>query len=433
MPWKRIAPTWRPALRLAVVSVLLTAAAATPAQWSQARPGDTGHTQRHSIRYGVDVNIYDRNIGVRHILRAFALIRGTGARYVRVGAGGWGRAEPEPGVYDFRPVDRLIRAARLRGLEVLLEVGGNVPAWDLPAGANPRHGFVTYAPADCTGAANGDGSIHGETDCAAFGHYIRRLTANVAPLGVHYLIVWNEPQNFPKNWIPSHGETVDQNAAAYARLLHQAYVNAHAVDPGIRILNGGTEILPRGLLDILARYVRFPRLARASLRFTRDLYRDPRFCRSIDVLDMHVGPHGPRWSPRIVDASKRALMRCNGGRRVPAWITESGYPSLHVVQNYRPKPDLPPEHEAELGPGYDQGPASQAKYLHMTYRALAADPDVMGINWTFIVDPPYRGNPAQDGAGLGLVTEDLRTRKPAYSALRAIAAGGPGSIHRRLQ
>ena len=145
----------------------LSRTAATPAQWSQAHPGDTGHTQRHSIRHGVDVNIHDRNIGVRHIMRAFALIRGTGARYVRVGTGGWGRAEPEPGVYDFRPVDRLIRATRSRGLDVLLEVGGNVPAWDLPAGANPRHGFVTYAPADCTGAANGDGSTRVCAPCCA--------------------------------------------------------------------------------------------------------------------------------------------------------------------------------------------------------------------------------------------------------------------------
>ncbi|MCL5408611.1 MAG: beta-galactosidase [Candidatus Omnitrophica bacterium] len=374
------------------------------------------------IHYGIDVNIHDRNIGVRHIIQAFALIRGTGARYVRVGAGGWKQAEPKRGVFDFRSVDRLIRAARSQGLKVLLEIGGNTPDWDLPAGADVRHqyGWVTYAPADATGATSLDGRVHGETDCAAFGEYVRRLTANVAPLGVKYLIIWNEPQNFPKEWIPSNHETIDQNAAAYARLIHQAYINAHSVAPNIHILNGGTEILPVGLLHIMVHYRHNIRLARASLRFTRDLYNNPMFCRSIDVLDVHVGNHGPLWSRQIVDESEHALMKHNGGRWIPVWVTESGYSSMRSVQTYKFKSGLKPEFEVELGPGYDQGDRSQSKFLTNTYDSLIADKNVIGINWTFIVDPPYSGNPMQDGAGLGLVAENLRTHKPAYFALKSI-------------
>lgn len=372
-----------------------------------ARPAP--HHQR--LRLGVDVNLFNRNLGFSRMHEVFALIHVTGARYVRVGAGGWAKTEPQPGRYDFRATDRVIRAAQAQGLQVMLEVGDSVPAWDLPAGAHTRHGWVTYAPADCTGARAQDGR-QGITDCGAFGQYIHQLAAHVKPLGVRYLIMWNEPQNYPKNWIPAHGATAAQNARAFARLLYAAYIQAHAADPHMHILNGGTEVFPHAWLRVFTPYIRYPKLARAQLHFIHTLYRDPEFCRGLDVLDIHVGVHGPYWSSRIVRASELALQRCNGGHRVPVWVTECAYSSRRSVQRTGASPIRPPLLAAMLGSGYDQGERSQARYLLDTYRALAAMPYVVGINWTAIADPP-----PGPGAGLGLVGSHLQRRKPAFYAL----------------
>ncbi len=395
-----------------------------------------------ALGYGVDVNLYDSNIGPQNAAGVFSLIQGTGAKYVRVGLGGWAGAEPNQppnngrqpaSFFSFSGLNQLLSAAQQDGLQVLLNVGDNVPSWDLPAGANTQGRLVTYAPADCTGAANGNGSISGETDCAYFGAYIYALVQDVAPIGVKYLIVWNEPQNFPKNWIASNNETVDQNAAAFATLLHVAYVNAHAADPNIRILNGGTEILPAGLQQIREQYVQDPALAQQEGQFVNDLYASPDFCDSMDVLDVHVDYHGPVWSPEIVDDSEQTIEQCDGDKWLPVWVTESGYSSIQAVQSYIPAscPTQPnnqcpgePETEAELGPGYLNGAGSQAQFLTNTWGALAKDANVVGMDWTFIVDPTYNGNPAQDGAGAGLVEQNWNTNppplKPSYTAMQQI-------------
>lgn len=395
-----------------------------------------------AVAYSADVNLYDSNIGPQNAAGVFSLIQGTGAKYVRVGLGGWAGAEPNQppnngrqpaSFFSFSGLNQLISAAQQDGLQLLLNVGDNVPGWDLPAGANTQGGLVTYAPADCTGAVNSNGSISGETDCAYFGAYIYALVQDVAPLGVKYLIIWNEPQNFPKNWIASNNETVDQNAAAFATLLHVAYVNAHAANPDIQILNGGTEILPAALQQIREQYVQDPALAQQEMQFVNDLYANPDFCDSMDVLDVHVDYHGPIWSPDIVDDSEQTLEQCDGDKWLPVWVTESGYSSIQAVQSYIPAscPTQPnnqcpsePETEAELGAGYLNGDTSQAQFLTNTWNALAKDPNVIGMNWTFIVDPTYTGNPAQDGAGAGLVDQNWNTNPPplksSYAAMQQI-------------
>ena len=358
-----------------------------------------------SIAFGEDVNLFQSNIGFSNAQIMYSLVAGSGVKWLRVGDGGWAADETAHGQYKFSTLNQVIDGARAAGLGVLLEIGDSTPSWDLPPGANTQNNSVAYAPADCTGALNG------ETDCAAFGEYVRALVQDVMPLGVHYLVVWNEPQNMPKNWIGSNGQSVTQLADDYAQMLHQAYTNAHAVDPTIEILNGGTEILPSTLLSILEKYEPGSTLQNA-IAFTQELYVNSLFCRSIDVLDVHVGDHGPTFSKEIVDDSEQAIQQCNGGASLPVWVTESGYSNIQAVQSQ-------PEIEAELGTAYLSGDTSQQQYLDDTWGALEADSDVIGIDWTFVADPPYGGNPTQDGAGLG-ITDASFNKKPVYSTMQQI-------------
>ncbi len=387
-----------------VAASLTTACASGGGGSNQIPPGPPPPSR--SVAFGEDVNFFQSNIGFSNAPAILALAAGSGVAWLRTGDGGWAADEGTQGQYQFSLLDQLTAGASGAHLGVLLQIGDSTPSWDLPPGANTQNNTIAYAPADCTGA------LSGETDCAAFGSYVKALVENVMNLGVRYVVVWNEPQNLDKNWVGSNNLSVSQLADAYARLLNQAYVNAHAADPNIEILNGGTEILPQALLDILEQYEPGPALQNA-ITFTQELYSNPLFCDSLDILDVHVGDHGPLFSKEIVDDSERAIQKCNGGKFVPVWVTESAYSDIQAVQTQ-------PELEAELGTTYTSGDSSQQQYLLDTWHALESDPNVVGIDWTFVADPVYSGNPAQDGAGLGIVDSSFN-KKPVYATMQQMS------------
>jgi hypothetical protein len=107
------------------------------------------------------------------------------------------------------------------------------------------------------------------------------------------------------------------------------------------------------------------------------------------------------------------------------WVTEVGYPSTPLLQ-------ASPEYTKELGDKYQGGEAGQARFLTDTFRALADDDNVVGINWTFPVDPNMIRTPSSgandktvfdDGFGDGLVSSNYQT-KSSYQAFQRIAAEG---------
>lgn len=387
--------------RIATVVAVLVAgvmiAAAIGFYLTRPGPGVPGYSGYHNpaVNYGIDVNIYDSNIGLANVPRVFQLIHEAGATYVRAGVG-WSSVEPSPGAYEWTSLDGLIHSAQNASLKLLLEVGGT-PNWDLPPGANTLGGLVNYPPVDCVSPPG---------DCRSFAEYLTNLTAHVAPMGVRDLILLNEPQNFPKNW-------VNGTAMEFITYLHAGYVAAHAVDPAIQILNGGTEVEPPALLAIKEQFVRNASLARAEYEFVTSLYASPLWCDSIDVLDLHANFDGPYWTPLMVNASYNAFETCNGVHPIPVWVTEMGLSSYGPIQTA-------PEEEAILGANYTAGNDSQAEFLIDTMSALAHNPHVLGMDWTFLVDPAFGGNYSEDGAGLGLLDAFYHV-KPSYSAFGVVA------------
>lgn len=134
----------------------------------------------------------------------------AGARWLRVDIN-WAQIQRRGrNSYDWEAIDRVVRGARARGIQVL---GGIVytPAWARPSGTS-----ATYGP-----------------DPATYALFARRAVRHYSAMGVHAYEVWNEP-NVSAFWTPA------PNAVAYTRLLQAAYPAMKAADPRATVLTGGT-------------------------------------------------------------------------------------------------------------------------------------------------------------------------------------------------
>lgn len=389
-------------LALVLVAALCCACASNHSDQVSASAISTGEPQRTVIQhaavtYGLDVNPANPTIGLARVPQVLQLVQRAGASAVRTG-GNWATEEPSPGHYDFFEVDQLFSLAKADGLTVLFELGKE-PTWDALGGN------TNAPPADCDAPS---------ASCASVRQYVTALVDHAAPEGLRYLIVRNEPQDFNKNWVGG-------DAASYAHFQSVVYQTAHAAEPVIKVLNGGTEAVTTSLVRNLAPQAA---LDAKAIAFATALYSDPAWCNSLDILDLHVGDYGPVWSPQIVDASERAIQACNGARHMPVWVTEVGYPSTPVLQ-------ASPVDTHELGDKYQGGETGQARFLTDTLRALAHDDNVVGINWTFTVDPnviqalPGTNDKTvfNDGFGDGLVYSSYAT-KASYQAFQLIAGEG---------
>jgi hypothetical protein len=208
-----------------------------------------------------------------------------GVRWLRFDAA-WSEIEAAPGTYDFSRVDRVLAAARGRGLSVLL-VLGSTASWARPAGADWNHGPDT------------DAARAGFTAFATAA--ARRYRGSVQAYEI-----WNEP-NLPGSWAPA------PDPRAYLDLLAGAYRAIHDADPDATVIAGGTGGGSTGV-DTVAWY--------------RELYagglRDVN-----DGIAVHPYPDAP-----IVDSGElakarrvRALMDASGDADTLLWGTETGAPT----------------------------------------------------------------------------------------------------------
>lgn len=391
--------------RLAVpvlVGAILVGFGSTSAKGATAITSPRGATavaaHHFSTAFGIDVDTSQADIGLTSVPQVLNLIRQGGASAVRFG-GNWNSAEPSPGVYNFSAIDQLLALTRSDDLTLLFGLGDE-PTWDA------TNGNQHAPPKDCDSPT---------ATCASVTAYVKALVGHAAPEGLRYVITRNEPQVVDKNWVGS-------DPATFAHFQQVVYRAAHAADASIRVLNGGTEFLSPSLVHLgmsLAPEVPYPANAVA---FASALYRDPAWCDSIDVLDLHVGDHGPVYSPRMVDASEKAIKQCDGGRHVPVWVTEVGYPSVASLQNS-------PGYQKELKGKYQGGEPGQAMFLTDTFTALEKNRNVVGVDWTFMIDPNATSTPPQgasynelQGFGDGLATSSY-TPKVAYTAFKKIAEG----------
>lgn len=147
--------------------------------------------------------------------RALALAR-LGIKGVRMDLA-WN--EPEPGRYDWRAYDELMKALEAAEMQALVTISGH-PAWSMPFGA-PTPGVTAENP---------------DTSCepahyAAFGRFVFAFCSRYwregqgALWGIEH---WNEP------WEGLSGSGWGSDARHYRELMRQIAENARRVDPRIR-------------------------------------------------------------------------------------------------------------------------------------------------------------------------------------------------------
>lgn len=283
---------------------------------------------------------------------------------------------------------------------VLYELG-NEPQWDA------TNGNENAPPLDCNSVNSTCQSVH---------NYVTALVKHTEAEGLSYLIPRNEPQNFDKNWV---GSTAD----VYAHFQQAVYNAAHSIDPSIKILNGGTEVAPTSLLSLVDQITPLTPYEQQAREFSQELYSNSSWRDSIDVLDIHVGDHGPIYSPEIISESETKAVSCRAGKPINVWVTECAYPSDQTSQDA-------PILKKELPSSYDTGEAGQAKFLTDTIKSIAALPYVIGINWTFLIDPNQENSglakisyreASSIGISDGLLTSNFEP-KPSYWAFKKLAS-----------
>jgi hypothetical protein len=305
------------------------------------------------------------------------------AQHLRVGwvrlFVGWSNAEPQRGRYDqfyFDWVRAEVARYRARGVKPLLVVSGT-PAW----AAGPR-GFGLAPP----------------RDPADFGRFMGQLV-RLAP-GIGAVEVWNEADD-PAFFAGA------PDPAGYAALLRAAYPAVKAADPGVTVLSTG--------------------LVGNNFRFLQDVYAagGGNF---FDAAAVHTDTACLLTSPRLYYREPDGrigrfsftgyrevhdVMAAHGDGGKGVWMTEIGW-------NTGSRGERSCRDGAVAGTRAEGvSEATQAKFLRLAYRCLAADPYVHVALWFSLQDvaagPGY-------GNHLGLIRPG-GTRKPAYAAMLDLRNG----------
>ena len=191
--------------------------------------------------------------------------------------------------------------------------------------------------------------------------------------------VWNE-------WDIKIGGTSPGSAEDYAKLLKVVYPRIKKIDPEITVLGGCPTSggIKKGWLD------RF--LASDVLH-------------SLDAVSIHTynyGEHDRGRTPEawadFVAAAETSIHQHSGGRDVPLYVTEMGWPT----------------HVGPRGTSTDQS----AAYLARTYLLARTMPYLKGFWWYDFQDDGWKSD--YNEHNFGTVRPDL-TPKPSYYALASIS------------
>ena len=243
--------------------------------------------------------------------------------------------DPSDPAYDFSRTDGAVKAARARGLRVLLSFSG-APPW--AEGANRRR---SAAP----GTWRPDPAAIGDYGAALAKRYDGRYPDPAAPASalprVHALQMWNEP-NLSIYLTPQWSGRAPASPAHYRRMLRAFYAGVKSVAPKTLVVTAGTA--PFGDPQTGGQRMAPARFWRALLCQTKRLR--PAACPNparFDVLAHHPYPGGPpRWKEfyaddvsvagmakltRILRAAQRSGRALPRSTRKRVWVTEVSYDS----------------------------------------------------------------------------------------------------------
>ena len=277
----------------------------------------------------------------------------------------WITVEPEHGKWDFRKVDRVIRALRDSHIE-LLPILMSVPPW--ASGVNPAEvkGFPDTFPAKRV---------------EDWQEYVRQVVMHYHK-EIRYWEIWNE-ENGEDFYKPL------PNAGEYVGILKAAHDTIRTIDPKARVVLGGLQmngIIPNPWSPIKVE------------NFLQKIY-DAGGKPYFEVVNIHpyvlaTREQGPAYAAKLVRDTV-LVMEKNGDSHKPLWITETG-----------------------LGTGNGVTEQMQAEHLTGIYGEMANIPQVKAVYWFLLRDMDKSVCGGEDT--MGLVSTNGR-RKPAFAVFMKAA------------
>jgi hypothetical protein len=277
----------------------------------------------------------------------------------------WTTVEPEREKWDFRKVDRVIRALRDSHIE-LLPILMSVPPWT--SGVNPAEvkGFPDTFPAK---------------RIEDWQEYVRQVVMRYHK-EIRYWEIWNE-ENGEDFYKPL------PNAGEYVGILKAAHDTIRTIDPKARVVLGGLQmngIIPNPWSPIKVE------------NFLQKIY-DAGGKPYFEVVNIHpyvlaTREQGPAYAAKLVRDTV-LVMEKNGDSHKPLWITETG-----------------------LGTGNGVTEQMQAEHLTGIYGEMANIPQVKAVYWFLLRDMDKSVCGGEDT--MGLVSTNGR-RKPAFAAFMKAA------------
>lgn len=206
--------TRTPARRRLAAAILVSLALLAPVGAStSADAAESARPGRQSVELPADGFGFGAGMGLmrlepRELAVQLDAVAATQATWLRMSID-WPSIERQRGVYDWSQAERVVKAARQRGLKVLAVVA-YTPSW--------ARGFWTRQTAPPT-----DSSLYGEFAGVVARHFGKRIAAYE---------IWNEP-----NLSRMFGGKV--NVAKYAQLLKVGYAAIKAVRPRATVISAG--------------------------------------------------------------------------------------------------------------------------------------------------------------------------------------------------
>jgi hypothetical protein len=297
----------------------------------------------------------------------FDRVKAMGATWLRVPMN-WVSLEMHgKGHYEWWASDRVVDAARRRGLRILGVVSYS-PGWARPVGTpatNPPNNPDDYA------------------------RFVAALAHRYAPLGVHHWEVWNEP-NIPYMWTPK------PDPARYTTLLKKAYAAITREDPRAVVLSAGLSPgwdAPDGSQMSPVTFLGRMYAAGAKGSFDAVGYHPASF--------PYRSTYSATWNAFQQTPQLNRVMRLNGDGNKRLWATEIGFPTGRSAKSVS-----------------DQ---TQAKYLLEALRVWQAAPYAGPAIIYSIRD--FGTNLGNYDDNFGLVRYN-GTPKPAYTAVKRELLGG---------
>lgn len=210
---------------------------------------------------------------------------------------------------------------------------------------------------------------------------------------VHMYEIWNEweAHNVTRAKMPEHQKTLD----AYLTLLKKVYPRLKAIDPSVKILGpvmAGANVR-RGQLEYEAQHGLLNYVDGVS--FHGYMHKQP----------LRVERTPEAWATWMLNVESM-LRKYSGGKEVPLYISEIGWPSNASNTSTR-KPGVTPEGERA--------------FLARLYLLAPGLPFIKGVWWYNLFDRVMQRKEGEPIQNYGLVSLDKKTPKPAFYALKDVA------------